>query len=185
MYKLILFLFLFLFLSLCTSQVELPNPPQTSKFCYVTMLSGIDTSYKYRGFLYNTIIMKKSLDGFGSKADMIVLIGYTNQEEKSLFIDDINLLKKNKIRIYELERLLSPDTPFDSFSEMALLKITPYSFISYEKFQFLDGDIMPIASLDCFFEYNNNVFTIGTASPLNSGWLLGEKKTLTYQFFSN
>ena len=38
---------------------EFPN--QKSKNAYVTLISGIDKNLKYRGFLYNALIMKKAL----------------------------------------------------------------------------------------------------------------------------
>lgn len=51
------------------------NREQNSKFAYVTLLSGIDSSFKYRGFLYNVLIMKRALVQAGSVADFIALIG--------------------------------------------------------------------------------------------------------------
>lgn len=51
------------------------NRKQNSKFAYVTLLSGIDSSFKYRGFLYNLLIMKRALLQAGSVADFIALIG--------------------------------------------------------------------------------------------------------------
>ena len=38
---------------------------QHSRFAYVTLLSGIDSSYRYRGFLYNVLIMRRALDELG------------------------------------------------------------------------------------------------------------------------
>lgn len=48
----------------------------TAKYAYVTLLSGIDKSLRYRGFLYNALIIKRALDQLGSTADFITLIGY-------------------------------------------------------------------------------------------------------------
>lgn len=76
---------------LTTSTLEVPLPPQPppppvsrlssvldnlphhqsqeqkqhSRFAYVTLLSGIDLSYRYRGFLYNVLIMRRALDELG------------------------------------------------------------------------------------------------------------------------
>jgi hypothetical protein len=76
---------------LTTSTLEVPLPPQPppqpvsrsssvldnlphhqsqkqkkqSRFAYVTLLSGIDSSYRYRGFLYNVLIMRRALDELG------------------------------------------------------------------------------------------------------------------------
>ncbi len=69
------------------------NPPQQSKFAYITLLSGIDPSMKYRGFLYNALIMKNSLQQFGSNADFMVLLGFRT-EDIDYFASDLALLRK-------------------------------------------------------------------------------------------
>lgn len=151
-------------------QEVLPNPPQKSRFAYVTLISGIDRKYKYRGFLYNALIMHRSLEAQGSTADFIAMIGYS-ENDTSPFVEDMNMLKAHGIIIHELPRLVDPSYPL-RFAEMALLKITPYSFTQYEKVQFFDGDVMPTKNMDCFFNMPYNAFTIGAVSPLNSGWYL-------------
>ena len=141
---------------------------------YVTLLHGIDNTYTYRGYLYNILIMKKALNTLGSKADFIVLIGFTSDgdlAEHHLFKEDLQILQNHGIRLYYLPRL-QPSKRKVSFAEMALLKITPWSFIEYEKIQYLDGDILPTKNLDCFFQLTMNTFNTGNASPLNSGWYL-------------
>jgi hypothetical protein len=165
---------------------SLENPPQRSHWAYVTLISGINEKLSYRGFLYNAIIMYHSLKKKGSKADFIAMIGYnfpmkTKQDpilsstayytkENPDIVSDLNLLRSHGIIVYELPRLLNPDKHPLNFAEMALLKITPYSFTQYEKVQFFDGDILPTENMDCFFEAKYNLYTIGLVSPLNSGW---------------
>ena len=100
---------------------------QASPYAYVTLIAGIDKSYKYRGFLYNTLIMKRSLVKEGSTADFIALIGYS-EDDTSLFESDIAMLSHHGIIVHVLPRLLSPTQPF-GFAEMALLKITPWLVI--------------------------------------------------------
>lgn len=164
----------------------LENPPQRSHWAYVTLISGINEKLSYRGFLYNAIIMYHSLKKKGSKADFIAMIGYnfpmTAKQDPILastayytkenpdIVSDLNLLKSHGIIVYELPRLLNPDKHALNFAEMALLKITPYSFTHYDKVQFFDGDILPTENMDCFFEAKYNLYTIGLVSPLNSGW---------------
>ncbi len=148
----------------------LPNPSRNSKWAYTTLISGIDKSLKYKGFLLNALIMLRSLRSLGSTADFVAMIGFRD-EEYHLYIDDINLLIKNGIIVHILPRLL--DQKFKlSFAEMALLKVTPFNFTEYEKVQFFDGDIMPTRNMDCLFDLPYNSFTVGAASPLNSGWFL-------------
>ena len=164
----------------------LENVAAKSKNSYITLLSGIDKSLKYRGFLYNTLIMKDSLLKLGSTADFIVLIGFTNEHDEydsktnDIYKQDINLLKSHNIIVYVLPRLINftsssspsssstnnditmnklPPLPRLTFAEMALLKITPYSLIQYEKIQYLDGDVLPVKNMDCFFNINYNTFT--------------------------
>ena len=154
-------------LSNADSTNALPNPLSTSNYAYVTLISGIDKSFRYRGFLYNAILMRKSLRDLGSSADFIALIGYS-EKNNSLFMEDMNLLKSHGIILHELPRLLDEHFPL-SFAEMALLKITPWSFTHYERVQFFDGDVLPTKNMDCFFSLDYNSFTIGAVSPLNSG----------------
>lgn len=163
--------------------VSIPNPPQKSRFAYVTLISGIDRKFKYRGFLYNALIMHRSLEEQGSTADFIAMIGYS-ENDTSPFIEDINMLKSHGIIVHELPRLVDPSYPL-RFAEMALLKITPYSFTEYEKVQFFDGDVMPTKNMDCFFNMPYNAFTIGAVSPLNSGWFLAIPNKDAFQDMRN
>ena len=103
---------------------RLPFLQQSSEYAYVTLISGIDTSFRYRGFLYNALIMKRALKLEGSTADFIALIGYA-QNDTTPFMPDIDLLTSHGIIVHELPRLLNPTLPL-SFAEMALLKITPW-----------------------------------------------------------
>lgn len=152
-------------------------PDIQSPFAYATLLHGIDDTFKYRGFLYNTLIMKKSLEDLGSKYDFIALIGFSStyhDENRNIFQQDFDLLKSSGIKLFFLPRLKISEFKDKklSFAEMALLKITPWSFIQYKKVQFFDGDIMPIQNMDCFFDLPGNTFNTGFASPLNSGWFV-------------
>ena len=156
------------------------NPKQNSKYAYVTLISGIDKSFKYRGFLYNALIMKKSLADAGSLADFIALIGFSDADTAP-FEQDMNLLRQKGIITYMLPRLVH-DSHKLSFAEMALLKITPWSFTQYRKVQFFDGDVMPTRNMDCFFLLPSNTFTIGAVSPLNSGWYLAIPDTNAYDY---
>lgn len=149
---------------------ELDRPH--SKYAYVTLISGIDEQFKYRGFLYNALIIKTALAALGSTMDVIALIGYS-QKNIAPFESDMELLRTHGVRIHVLPRLLDERFPLQ-FAEMALLKITPFSFTEYEKIQFFDGDVMPTRNMDCFFELDSNAFTVGAVSPLNSGWYLGK-----------
>jgi hypothetical protein len=142
-----------------------------SKHAYVTLLSGIDTSYKYRGFLYNALIMKKSLQDSGSVADFIVMVAYSNPNAIAPYQADMKLLENAGIKIHVLPRLLDNSQKL-GFAEMALLKITPFSFVDYSRVQFFDGDVMPLQNMDCFFSLDRNAYTVGAVSPLNSGWYM-------------
>ena len=147
---------------------------QKSKFAYITLIHGIDNTFTYRGFLYNALIMRKSLTSLGSTADFIVMLGFTTQGDQldfPLFEKDIQLLKQAGIRILYLPRLL-PINKKVKFTEMALLKITPWNLTAYDKIQYMDGDVLPITLMDCYFDFELNTFNTGNASPLNSGWFV-------------
>ena len=160
---------------------------QKSNNAYVTLIAGLDNTYKYRGFLCNAIIMKHALKQFGSTADFIALIGLNNEEEDLItFRSDLELLESYGVIIYVLPRFvdLSVDRLKNKFvfAEMALLKITPWSFTHYKRIQFLDGDVMPTANMDCYFELNQNSYTVGAASPLNSGWYMAVPNMNDYEW---
>ena len=152
------------------------SPKQNAKNAYVSLIHGIDSSFRYRGFLYNALITCKALKELGSLADFIALVGYSSykeEENKHIFQEDINLLENAGIRIYYLPRIVrNPAKTKVSFAEMALLKVLPFSFITYDRIQFLDGDVMPTKNMDCFFKLNINSYNTGNASPVNSGWFL-------------
>jgi hypothetical protein len=154
------------------------NQQQRSKFAYVTLLSGIDSSFKYRGFLYNVLIMKRALIQSGSVADVIALIGLS-EKDIAPFEADLSLLQRAGIILYILPRFLDESHEL-GFAEMALLKITPWSFTQYERLQFFDGDVMPLQNMDCFFQLDANSFTVGAVSPLNSGWYLAIPNQIAY-----
>lgn len=152
-----------------------------SKFAYVTLLSGIDDTFRYRGFLYNVMIMRKALLRYKSRADFVVMVGFRDYNNTSIFESDLNLLRQQGIIIHILPRWTHEQHDL-TFAEMALLKITPWSFTQYEKVQFFDGDVMPTSNMDCFFELSYNSFTAGAVSPLNSGWYLALPNTQDYEY---
>jgi hypothetical protein len=114
---------------------------QASDNAYVTLISGIDETFKYRGFLYACIIMKKALSVLGSTADFIAMVGYADSENISAYESDMDLLRNAGVIIHELPRLVHEKHDL-SFAEMALLKITPWSFTQYAiKLNFLLSDL--------------------------------------------
>ena len=143
------------------------------KYAYVTLLHGVDTTFSYRGFFYNCLIMRKSLLNLGSTADFVVLVGFTygSNPNNSWINHDLEIMRRFGIITYFLDRLTdanttdSSDSPHSAtatstvstsgtspgkktgtkkvlFSEMALLKITPFRLTQYERIQFFDGDGM-------------------------------------------
>lgn len=114
--------------------------------------------------------MKQALKSHGSKADFIVMIGYTMNTNNEIFQIDLDRLTSIGIKLIILPRYLNTERV--NFAEMALLKITPWSLTNYKRIQFLDGDIMPTMNMDCYFKLNFNTFNVGNASPLNSGWFI-------------
>lgn len=155
------------------NHITQPNIIENTEYAYVTLLHGIDNTYRYRGYLYNMLVMKSSLHKLGSKYDFIVLIGFSESNNNNIdnFKEDLNLLESVGIKLFYLPRFSDPATKVN-FGEMALLKITPWSFTQYKKVQFFDGDIMPTRNMDCFFQLTVNTYSAGSASPLNSGWYL-------------
>ena len=158
---------------LVTPQEEIPPDAKNARYAYVTLIHGIDDTFRYRGYLYNVMIMKTALHSYGSEADLVVLIGFSKGGYHNMYQDDLDRLTSIGIKIVYLPRLMEvEDKENVNFAEMALLKVTPFSFIQYEKIQFFDGDIMPTKNMDCYFELKQNTFNTGNASPLNSGWFL-------------
>jgi hypothetical protein len=103
------------------------------KYAYITLLHGIDKSNKYKGFLLNTLIMRAALTRVGSKHDLIAMIGFTDLNTNvSEFEIDINLLKAYNVKVHLLPRMTTSKNKI-SFAEMALLKITPWSLLEYDR----------------------------------------------------
>lgn len=175
--------------SLASFSSKVTNTPlmsleRKSKFAYATLISGIDSSGKYRGFLLNTLIMKSVLAKSGSTADVIAFLGFQNEGNNSYFDEDLQMLFHAGVRTLFLPRWTHSSERL-SFAEMALLKITPYSLVEYEKIQFFDGDVMPLRNMDCFFELSRNSFTVGAASPLNSGWFLAKPNQTAFEYMKS
>jgi hypothetical protein len=176
------------------------------KYAYVTLLHGVDETLRYRGFFINALISRKSLTDAGSKADFAILLGFTSSKSKSIltattasqsseekgsltqasanaadvFQADLELLKKMDISVIYLDRLVRNSNSV-KFAEMALLKTAPWKLLKYDRVQFMDGDVMPMQNMDCFFQLNTNTFNTGNASPLNSGWFLAIPNATAYE----
>ena len=72
------------------------SPKQNDKNAYVSLIHGIDSSFRYRGFLYNALITCKALKELGSLADFIALVGYSSYKEEE---NNILTEKKNNISL--------------------------------------------------------------------------------------
>lgn len=152
-----------------------------SKYAYATLLSGFTPEFKYRGFVYNALIMRKALRETGSTADFIVMAAFPDTDT-ALYEGDMELLRASGIVVHYLPRIVANKSMPLRFAEMALLKVTPWSFTEYQRIQFLDGDVMPTRNMDCFFQLNDNAFTIGAVSPLNSGWFVAVPNKDDYDY---
>jgi hypothetical protein len=159
------------------------------KYAYVTLISGLDKTYRYRGFLYNAMIMNYALKSFGSTADFVAMIGLNDPiRDAQEFAEDFELLRSHGIIVHILDRLIDYTIPSNyklSFAEMALLKVTPWSFTQYSRVQFMDGDVLPTANMDCYFNLHKNTFTVGKVSPLNSGWYLAIPDMEAYNYMKD
>jgi alpha-N-acetylglucosamine transferase len=124
--------------------------------------------------------MKRALNDQGSTADFIAMVAFKDTNTDP-YERDMDLLRSHGIIVLYLKRLLDSSTPL-LFAEMALLKVTPWSFVEYERIQFLDGDVMPTKNMDCYFQLGHNSFTIGAVSPLNSGWFLAKPNVEDYNY---
>lgn len=98
--------------------------------------------------------MKKALVDSGSSADFIALIGFSEPGDKSIYDGDMDLLRSNGIIVHFLPRFQDESKALN-FAEMALLKITPWSFVEYERVQFFDGDVCKSFTAFQIFHYLN------------------------------
>ena len=88
-----------------------------------------DTGYfRHQYFLPHSSLM------FGSN------FFYSDSSDTEAYKADMELLSSHGIILYTLPRLLDNSIKL-SFAEMALLKITPWSFTQYQKIQYIDGDV--------------------------------------------
>ena len=65
---------------------------------------------------------------------------HSDSSDTEAYRADMELLSSHGIILYTLPRLLDNSIKL-SFAEMALLKITPWSFTQYQKIQYIDGDV--------------------------------------------
>jgi len=148
---------------------------KTKRFAYVYLLAGCQDDNRYRGFLYNILVSTRRIlhDFKDPQADVIVL---TTCEQT-----DISLLERAGALVVPI----SADA-FMSFRQVQFLKFHVWRLVDYEKVLYLDGDILPLCSLDYLFhQETENLVIAWTKEPANGGFFLVTPRAGAYEEIMN
>jgi hypothetical protein len=128
------------------------GPPPTRKWAYAFLIGGCSSKRpEYRGFLYNVAVAAQRFKELGSKADVVVFIQMSvATKETSLPEEDVNLLTAMDVRIHYLPKFRKKVN--ENFYALVLEKFRILELTEYSRVLFLDGDILPLCSLDYLFE---------------------------------
>jgi hypothetical protein len=124
----------------------------TRKWAFAFLIGGCaSTKPQYRGFLYNVVVAAQQFKELGSKADVVVFIQMsTATKETSLPEEDVKLLAAVDVRIIYLPKFRTLIN--EIFYSLVLEKFRILELTEYSRVLFLDGDILPLCSLDYLFE---------------------------------
>lgn len=162
-----------------------------AKVAYVTLIGGAGNDLKYRGFLFNVVVMAHALHNAGSSADLVALVMMTPPENQlgedasdahwqschdkqaagppllKLPASDEDFLREHGVTVRYVGPLHGDTVTFGS---MVFAKAAAWQLTEYEHVQFLDADIMPMRNMDGFFHLPHFSFCAGAVSPMNAGW---------------
>jgi hypothetical protein len=152
------------------------------KWAYAFLIGGCSIKTpEYRGFLYNVVAATRRLRMSGSIADVVVFLQMSvESEETSLPDEEEKLLAAMDIKVHYLPKPAS--SLHQVFYALMLEKFRILDLTDYSRVLFLDGDIMPLCSLDYLFELSEpqrgravlkeNVIIAWRKEPANGGFFM-------------
>jgi hypothetical protein len=153
------------------------------KWAYAFLIGGCsEKTPEYRGFLYNVFAATRRLRMSGSRADVVVFLQMAvESEETSLPEEEEKILAAMDIKVHYLPKPAS--SIHQVFYALMLEKFRILNLTDYSRVLFLDGDIMPLCSLDYLFELSEpldgrpavlkeNVVLAWRKEPANGGFFM-------------
>jgi hypothetical protein len=142
------------------------------RFAYAYVVGGCDPSNAfYKAYLYNILVAARILRDEGSKADIVLMIQVrtlslivihpfillltrlqcfqmaSQTDATVLPEEDSRLLEAMKIKVIYI-----PKSKTENFYTTMLDKFRILGLVEYDRILFMDGDVMPVTSLDYIME---------------------------------
>lgn len=146
-----------------------------SRFAYAFVIGGCDPERlpTYQNYLFNIAVATRILRRLGSQADVVALFQMSQTATQlQLPTEDLQLLHTQNVKVYYIPQ---QTTGRESFYRTQLDKFRILGLTQYEKVLFMDGDIMPVCSLDRLMEFDKfqeNVVMHGLYEPFNGGFFM-------------
>jgi hypothetical protein len=139
------------------SSVSVSSGP-VRQWAYAFLIGGCSSKTpEYRGFLYNVIVAAKRLRELGSKADVVVFLQMSTLTDETKLPDhESKVLDAMGIRTHYLPKVAA--TVHEVFYALVMEKFRTLELTEYSRVLFLDGDIMPLCSMDYIFELSEPKF---------------------------
>ncbi|CAJ1953978.1 unnamed protein product [Cylindrotheca closterium] len=126
--------------------------PARRKWAYAFVVGGCSKHKpEYRGFIWNIAVAAQVLQETGSQADVVALIQMSARtNETALPEDESKLLEALNVKIEYIPKFSS--MVHEVFYTLMLEKFRILQMTQYSRVIFMDGDVMPLCSLDYLFE---------------------------------
>ena len=138
--------------SLSSSSSLQKDEPARRKWAYAFVVGGCSRDKpEYRGFIWNIAVAAQVLQEAGSKADVVALIQMSARTNETVLPEDESkLLEAMNVKIEYIPKFSS--MLHEVFYTLMLEKFRILQMTQYSRVIFMDGDVMPLCSLDYLFE---------------------------------
>jgi hypothetical protein len=152
------------------------------KWAYAFVVGGCSSQHpEYKGFIYNIAVAAEILQESGSKADIVALIQMSARtNETTLPEEESRMLEAMNVKVEYLPKFSS--TIHEVFYTLMLEKFRILQMTQYSRVIFMDGDVMPLCSLDYLFELSEpesgeprlkeNVVLSYSSQPAHGGFFM-------------
>lgn len=152
------------------------------KWAYAFVVGGCSSERpEYKGFIYNIAVAAQILQDSASKADIVAMIQMSvRTNETSLPEEESRMLEEMGVQVEYLPKFSS--ITHESFYTLMLEKFRILQMTQYSRVIFMDGDVMPLCSLDYLFELSEpesgeavlkeNIVLSYTNQPAHGGFFM-------------
>ena len=169
-------------ISSSTIESKKEKPTAVRKWGYAFVVGGCSSKNpEYRGFIYNIAVASQILQESGSKADIIALVQMSaSTNETALPNTELRLLEAMNVKIKYIPKFSS--MTHEVFYSLMLEKFRILQMTEYSRIIFMDGDVMPLCSLDYLFELSepesgdailkDNIVISYSSQPAHGGFFM-------------